>query len=369
MKGLAKYPILLLILLTSAMAAFAQGGPVRARMTMLSLYTKSDAVVIGRYNKREEAGVERVSDGFTVVNIKTMFDVTTVLKGEPRKFVTVESQEFRYQIQKSGEAPRDAVFVDDIASRKADDEPKPGDTVLVFLQNNGDTVDLTDDLDGVRKVTPAEQSIIESRIKELNSLFDGERPDAAKIAAWLIRCVENRATRWDGTHELLQGFRRMEWQSKPDPNGYERIDPSVADKYGLESAKALTPDMRRSLTRILVNSVISERQEKTISDGDRELITLVKSWDPEAAASAMLSLLKSGGFSQHENTGMMYRVAELLGDAQTAKLHQSYANVRKRLAATETKTDKQKSTLENILARFISTAESEIARRYCQIVN
>src|SRR6185436_12673032 len=187
MTGLLKYPILLLVLMVSVSAAMAQGGPVRARMTLLSLYAKSDIIVIGRYGNRVETGLDRAGDGFTVANIKTSFDVSTVLKGEPRKFVAVETQEFRYQIQKNGEAPRDAVFVEGISSQRPDDQIKPGDTVLVFLQSEGDSLSLTDERDGVRKLTAADQAVYESRIKELNAIFDSEKPDACKIASWLVR--------------------------------------------------------------------------------------------------------------------------------------------------------------------------------------
>jgi hypothetical protein len=164
MKKLISSPIsLLLIVLTAFASVSIQASPVGARRTLLSLYTDSDVIAIGRFDKREECGANRVGDGFVVVGVRTSFDISTVLKGEPRKFATVEDEEFRYQIVKNG-IPRDAVFVDDNESR-GDDQPKPGDTVLIFLKNAGSSLILTDDRDGIRKINAADVDVLSSRIK------------------------------------------------------------------------------------------------------------------------------------------------------------------------------------------------------------
>src|SRR6476646_4288233 len=93
--------VLSLLLLLSACipAAAQQERPVRFRMTLLSLYEKSDLIFIGRFDKKEDSGTNRVGDGFTAVTTKTYFDVSTVLKGEARKFAVLDDEEFRYQIQ------------------------------------------------------------------------------------------------------------------------------------------------------------------------------------------------------------------------------------------------------------------------------
>ena len=74
--------VLLVFLTALSQAAVAQS---RTHATLLSLYDRSDAVMIGRYDKREEFGSNRVGDGFTVVSLKTTFDISTVLKGDPQK--------------------------------------------------------------------------------------------------------------------------------------------------------------------------------------------------------------------------------------------------------------------------------------------
>jgi len=286
MKKLRSSPILLILMVLAAATIAAAKSPVRARTTLLSLYTKSDIVAIGRLNKKEESAINRVGEGFTVVTTRTSFDVATVLKGDARKFVTIEDEDYQYQTQQNG-IPKTAVFVDENNARS--EEIKPGDTVLLFLKADGESVELVDDRDGVRKISPSEQSIFSARIKELNSIFESKKADDNKIAAWLVRCAENSATRWDGTHELVQGFRLAEWSKEKDPNGYEHFDSSVTSDRGREAAQALTDDLKDALTQILINSDFAPKTKSNVlSDGDRELIALVKRWNPTAGAISRL---------------------------------------------------------------------------------
>jgi len=367
MKKLRSSPIsLILIVLIASMAMSAKATPVRARATLLSLYSKSDAIMIARYDKREDSGTNRVGDGFTAVTTKTYFEISTVIKGEPRKFVVIEDEEFRYQIQKGNDAPADAAFVVGVDSGDLNNVPKPGDTILLFLKNDGDAMTLADERDGVRKITPADQSIFVDRIRELNSIFENGDADSAKIAAWLVRCAEQPATRWDGTHELMQGFRHIEWREKADANGYERIDPSVSYVHGADAANALSSELKNTLTQILVNSDFSSLTKTAgISEGDRELIALVKRWDPKTAANYLLGQLKSRAFTAHENAGIMFKISELLGDSRSADITRVYGETTANDSASETISIKMAASKADLLARtldrFIRNAETALA--------
>lgn len=356
MKKLRSSPILLILLLIAAAIVAPAKSPVRARMTLLSLYTKSDIVAIGCFDKKEESGTNRVNEGFTVVTTKTSFDIATVLKGEDRKFVSIEDEDYQYQTQQNG-IPKTAVFVD--ANNARDEEIKPGDTVLLFLNTDGESVSLVDDRDGVRKISAAEQSIYSARIKELNSIFEATKVDDKRIAAWLVRCAENAATRWEGTHELMQGFRQADWSKEKDPNGYEHFDSSVTSDHGREAAAALTDDLKDALTQILISSDFAPKTKSNmLSDGDRELIALVKRWNPTAAARYLVCQLKSGAYSAHENAGMMYKVAELVGDNRAATLWRQYLDTQRDEASADAKEKAQSA----MLAKFVALAEKNLAQ-------
>jgi hypothetical protein len=227
------------------------------------------------------------------------------------------------------------------------------------LNTDGESVALVDDRDGVRKISAAEQSIFSARIKELNSIFEAAKVDDKRIASWLVRCAENTATRWDGTHELLQGFRQVDWSKEKDPNGYEHIDSSVTSERGREASAVLSDDLKDALTQILITSDFAPAgKSNMLSDGDRELIALVKRWNPTAAARYLVCQLKSGAYSAHENAGMMYKVAELVGDSRAQALWRQYLDTQRDAVVSDDKEKQQSATL----ARFVALAENTLAQ-------
>jgi hypothetical protein len=346
------------------LAASAQANPVRARATLLSLFDRSDAIMIGRFDKREETGTNKVGDGFTVVTTRTYFDISSVVKGDARKFVQIDNDEYRYQVQKPNGVPSDTVF--SVGASDQDNAPKPGDTVLLFLKADGDGFELADEYDGIRKLNAADQAVYVDRIKELVSMFDGGKPDSAVIAAWLVRCAEQPATRWDGTHELMQGLRHLDWREEKDADGYQRIDPSVAFSHGAEAANALSDDLKNALTQILVNSRNSMTARSTeLSEGDRELIALVRRWDPKTAARCIMGQLKSRAFSDVENAGMMSKVSALIDDKRSSELTRDYTraiSVGNGVQAQTTNEVRRVRAADRILETFIRNVD-EIEQR------
>src|SRR4051812_14449998 len=150
MKKLVSSPILLPFVMLATLVVGIKANPVQAKATLLSLYTRSDAVMVARYDKKADVGTNRVNDGFMIVTTRTSYEVSSVLKGDVEKFITIENEEFRYQVQKGNKAPQDAIFSVDGGS-KNDNAPKPGDTVILFLKKEADSFVLADETDGVRK--------------------------------------------------------------------------------------------------------------------------------------------------------------------------------------------------------------------------
>jgi len=328
-------------------------------MTLLSLYEKSDLIFIGRFDKKEDSGTNRVGDGFTAVTTKTYFDVSTVLKGEARKFAVLDDEEFRYQIQpkNAGEAPRDAVFVEDIGSFDGDSQPKPGDTVIVFATGRGDTFEVTDQRDGVKKVSAQEAATYESRIGELNSIFK-TKPDPGSVAEWLIRCAQEQATRWDGAHELLQGFRRIEWQRQASVKSPEGYDPLVTDNLGREAARVLTAEQKNELSQMLLTLDLATVSSRSgLSLGDRELISLVRNWNTSSVAICLAAQLRSQAFSAHENAGFMYMIAELLGNPKATSLARQYAEN----SASDSSATEQNETQKKTVGSFLGLIDKLLA--------
>ena len=134
---------------------------------------------------------------------------------------------------------------------------------------------------------------------------------------------------------------------------------------GADAAKALTPELKAALTQILVDSDFGPTSVRpnVLSDGDRELISLVKRWDPSTAANFLLCQLKSKAFSTHANAGMMYKISELIGDERSAQLTRQYTDIAAKdndvSAAIKASTEKLRSS---VLGNFIRTVEDKLTK-------
>lgn len=78
------------------------------------------------------------------------------------------------------------------------------DVLLVFLTpgENGDGYLPADYARGVKKLPPDDLKVYVRRLEELALIMRSEKPDAAALTEWLVRCAEEPATRWEGAFEL-----------------------------------------------------------------------------------------------------------------------------------------------------------------------
>lgn len=343
-----------IILLASAQAFgnAAAHSQRRASATLLELYRMSDTVLLGRFDKRVEGKTTRVGDGYTVVSIDIHYDITTVLKGEPRKFLVLDDEEYRYQIPAAidGDAPRQAVFIDDIDNYDAESQPVPGDTVLIFLKRNGKALELADHRDGVRKISPVDAPLFSERIYELKSIFSAKKADIAAITEWLVRCAEEPATRWDGAYELLESFRQL------DRNGKTVQTAGAASYDRVEFARALTDRQKTELASILI---YRKGSEANFVRGDRELIELVRRWGGPTYATFVLDRIKYGQMTAVDNSFLMTMLAETIADRRAANLARLYSRLTFDVDRLGDQTERRRTSVSqnDVLARFVSHCE------------
>lgn len=374
--------ILLAVYLLPAFAmpanAAARRSPVKFPATLLSLYRQSDTILIGRYDRKDDAEITRIEENYSVVNTKIHFDISSALKGETIKFLTINDEEFRYRLTsgENGEPGKEVAFVEDAGSPDPLAQPSIGDTVLLFLKrgDDGKSLEPADYRDGIKKVSATELSVYVDRIKELDSIFSTRSVKPAAVAGWLVRCVEDPATRWDGAYELLQAFRRLDWQQQTErPKKSETSgtgDDNVNQDPLFDTAKyaeALTGQQKAALTNIVIGfdhrSSATSNTAKDLNRGDRELIALVKRWGGAAMSASLLQCLRSRAFSAPENSNLMRSVAEILDDPATKSLARRYAELsyenREPFASdlADVKEQASDEMRERILGSFITHAQ------------
>jgi len=148
-----------------------------------ALHQESDLIVVARLGRSTSVKTTATNE-----MMKTTLEVTSLIKGDnKRSRVTV----YNWGWGEDKEFPGGL---------------KTGDTALFFLKprDQGDGFEVSDYSYGVKKLAPADLRVYLQRLEELNAMAQAKPQDAAAIVEWLVRCAEQRATRWDGAYELAQ---------------------------------------------------------------------------------------------------------------------------------------------------------------------
>jgi hypothetical protein len=169
--------------LNPSTATVVVGGAMIIPQPLRALHHKSDLIVVARLGR--SASVKTTE---TNKMMKTTLEVTSVVKGDnKRSRITV----YNWGWGENKEFPGGL---------------KTGDTALFFLKPRaeGDGFEISDYSYGVKKLAPADLRVYLQRLEELNAMAQAKQPGTAAIVEWLVRCAEQRATRWDGAYEMVQ---------------------------------------------------------------------------------------------------------------------------------------------------------------------
>ena len=333
--------------------------------SLLSLYRNSTAIYVSRFDRIDDFAVIEDEKEYSVVDIRKHFNVSTTLKGEARKFVVVEEQEYRSKEIQSEEPESEEQLPaetetpeTDVETETGDEEffgpPKlePGDEVLVFVKN-GETegsVVLTDYRDGVKKLDPEAMAAYVQRIKELNSIFASQKIDDAEIVAWLVRATEDPITRWEGAYELNSAFEMFERKEKraaivkeKTDRGEKLEDWEIESEEGGEGdeaevdtskyARLLTDGQKQRLLNVLLEQKPAddgsegEIKLRKMSEGDRILLELVARWGDDRLAVFLLEQLKANPDVPYLNSQLMEKIALVLDDKMVKDLAERYGSI------------------------------------------
>ena len=368
---------ILMIGVIALLVNVSQGAPIRQPVlmpvTLLDLYRQSDAVFEARFDRFEEGKIVKQDQDYSVVRVEKLFDVSSSLKGSYSKFISLTEDEYRYPT-----SPEPKYLV---AKSSDEDEQtyglRSGDTVLLFMKygEDGKSLELTDEDEGLKKLSTADIAVYEKRIHELNSLLSGE-PSASKIVDWMLRCAEEPATRWEATFELVKGFERLDYQKRQkqsETDAAKERFPEKPDFFDSTTfAKAVTDEQKQKLADILLDrqppQVAENGQAKrTYVRGDRELIDLVKHWGDPRLPAFLLNELKTKDLTDYRRSEIIQLIADLIGNPRVSGIAQKYNYSYRDQAIAEQVSEQQTDTSDS--AAEFKEARTSLLTKFIQLAS
>lgn len=337
--------------------------------TLLSLYKRSSSIYVATYDRTENGGVKEETEDYVISRSLAHYSVSSTLKGEPVKSVVLEVDEYKYKGAVAEEVPDETPPVAEPETGEADvseegDEyeemygrpnVEPGDIVLLFLKKGaeGKTLEAVDYRDAIRLVKREDLGTYESRINELNVIFNSAGNRDVAIVEWLVKTIDDPVTRWDGAFELLSGFYSADWedeQAKEEAAKGEtesegdgetpEVEESEIDEWSkiemeissdrTRYARALTDGQKQGILNLLLGQMPRVSEEggkvKKLSRGDQALLDLVKRWGDNRLASVLLDQLVAGAGDIYYKYQLMETISMALSNKELSALVEQFGN-------------------------------------------
>jgi len=293
--------------------------------SLLDLYQESDLIAIAYVGRSVVAGTD---DDKRMKQIKTDLRISSPLKGENNR------QVIPYYYWRVDGHP--AQF-------------EQGDRLLVFLQRRGsknsqrlDEYEASGWGDSIKELDDGALTIYRQRIEELTAIFQRGNSDPGEIVEWLIRCVEESATREEGVRKLSeiislhpsQREQENEVESQTDDaeestdqseDNEEELSEQPSDdtmaeweRESLKLAAALTQEHKLRLANTLFS--IAE-----LSEADMKLVSLIQELGDERLASYLVSQLRRvSDRAPRFAESLVWRIAEIINDEDLKRLANDY---------------------------------------------
>jgi len=305
---------------TLQIGAVTMGGAVVVQpSTLLRLHRESDLIAVVTVGRSKFVKAENESK-----QMLTGLEVVSFLKG--------------------GSRGRVLPFYNWVSDEDRD-PIKPGDTLLVFLDRRKsddgkplDGYETSDWLRSVKRPDDAALAVYRQRIEELTPILERTPLDEAELIEWLVRCVEEPATRWDGANELNRSVsllrppaERTEREIKPNDQISNRAallkveevkeegEVSEADD---DTEENLTIPLTASQKARVAGALFSI---ETLGEDDLELVELVQKLEDKKLAPYLASQLRKM-IPEAPNLAedLVSILAEILDDEEVSKAADHY---------------------------------------------
>lgn len=319
--------------------------------TIYTLYTRAGNVYVATFNGKVLTSTVQESENYSINVSEAKFTVEKVIKGEKLAQFTVDHRDYVYPTAEGEYSDHDEAsdhhleFGDvDIASLEM------GDRVLIFTDRDTEVenrakMTLTDGNFGVKRLDSDVMEKYVSALDSLHSIYSKPEVDAAQIADWFVRLIEDPETRWEGSYFLTGGLYALKYEevmkkeaaenkelaeAETDESETESEVATVNSKYLSESdvVKALNDDQRSRLISIAV-SVANEGglASSEAVNGNESLLRFAVYFADHTEINQILSSLYDATVEGYISSMIISEVAERINDKELTKLNEDFANV------------------------------------------
>ncbi|HSK74745.1 MAG TPA: hypothetical protein VK892_23810 [Pyrinomonadaceae bacterium] len=300
--------------------------------TLLSLYLGSDLIFVADLISEKEGKILNDEEEYYSIEIHRDLKISSVLKGKPPRNFVFTNSDYRNKKpveERNEEIEEEAEYEYTLYGYKGFSKLGVGERYLFFFRKNNETqqFELTDEVSGYKKLSDADLSIYKKRINELKTITKNKDNQLAAITKWLIRCIEEPSTRWDGAFDLNASFESLEYEDEEEES--EEEESSAINKifYGgkAEIAKNLSDSQKEYISSILFSSIHQEMSKNNFDDFYFGLSNLVSRWDKMRLVMYAYSFFQTADKSDTKKTkDIMEYISNILDDDELEEISSSY---------------------------------------------
>lgn len=329
--------------------------------SLLTLYLKSDLIVVGSIQSEKVLKKTQEYDYGSSFEVEKNLSVSETLKGR--------------------EANSAAFVVSQFKSKNADENTEENENyrvnlnekALFFLVKNDENnfYELADYSSAMKQLNAADIQIYAERIEELKRITTAKKNQLPKLAEWLVRLAEEPVTRGEGTLDLGASFDALEYERENEESNEEAAavkEPIVLDKDfraagAPEIARLLTAAQKQRLSGALLDSISEDllkikgakAEDEEETSPDYGFIRLVGHWDKTYLSMASFAFLQNTGDSNPRKTSyLMSVIADFLGDEELYEISGNYES-----ALSQSDSETTAYTEEEKVAAVEDSAETE----------
>jgi len=300
--------------------------------TLLSLYLKSDLIVVADVKSEEDGKIMIDEKDYQNIEVNRNLRVLSVLKGKTAKNFIYTRSEYRDKAETAENVADETEGEYYPYGYRGNSKLTVGEKYLLFFVKDAETakIELTDSVSGAKKLNDYDLGIHQKRIGELKEIIEKKENQIASLTEWLIRCLEESSTRWDGAYDLTASFEAVE--DKEESEEAKEIKRFVIDEdfYSRtpEIAENLTDSQKNYISSIYFSSIQNGLYKDDADNFYYSLSNLVSHWDKSRIVMYAYNILQSVDKSDSDKIGqMMNYISTIIGDEQLNEISSGYAAI------------------------------------------